>query len=180
MEQFDELVLWHIASFLGPEDIVRLRRTCRRMYIMLPEVVLTNDLWKGDDFYIYGGRAGEKYSAEWYFDGPILPGKVIELNMLAVWVDQGWGNKKGRLSVILMRPSRTGEPLEIAEDRSLFGIAEHYPKEAHKVIGRDDPVVAKSKKGDFYRFMRFVGGGGGHALEVKNFRVKATMCKVKY
>ena len=170
MEQFDKLVMWHIASFLGPEDIVRLRRTCRRMYIMLPEV----DLWKGDDFHIYGPRVPLK-SNEWYFDGPILPSKVIEVNMSAVWVDQGWGNKKGELSVILMRPSRTGEPLQIAEHRRLFGIAEHYQQEAHKVIGRYDPVVAKSKKGDFYRFMRFVGGGGGHELKVKNFRVKATM-----
>ena len=146
---------------------------------MLPEVIVTNDLWKGDDFYIFGPRSGH-WAPELYFDGPILPSKVIELNMSVVWEDQGWGNKKGELFVILMRPSRTGKPLQIAEHRRLFGIAEHYEKEAHKVVNRDDPVVDKSKKGDFYRFMRNAGGGGGHQLKVKNFRVKATMCKVKY
>ena len=150
-----------------------------RLYIMLPEVIVTNDLWQGNDFHIYG-PGGPLNSPEWYFDGPLLQGQVRELTMSVVWVDQGWGNKKGELLAILMRPSRTGEPLQIAEHRRLFGIAENYKKEAHKVVSRDDPLVAKSKKGDFYRFMRFVGGGGGHALKVKNFRVKAKVYQLVY
>ena len=71
------------------------------------------------------------------------------------------------------------KPLQIAERRQLFGIAEHYEKTAHQVLGREDPIIAKSRKGDFLRFMRNAGGGGGHQLKVKNFRIKATLCEVK-
>ena len=178
MELLDELVLRHIASFLDPKDIVCLHRTCRRMLTMLPEVVVTEYQWKGEDFHIFGPRGGH-WAPEHYFDGPVLPGNAIKLESSVLWEDQGFGNRKGELFVHLMRPSCTGKPLQIAEHRQLFGIAEHYEKTAHKVLGREDPIIAKSRKGDFYRFMRNAGGGGGHQLKVKNFRVKATLCEVK-
>ena len=178
MELLDELVLRHITSFLDPKDIVCLHRTCRRMHTMLPEVVVTEYQWKGENFHIFGPRGGH-WAPEHYFDGPVLPGNAIKLESSVLWEDQGFGNRKGELFVHSMRPSRTGKPLQIAEHRQLFGIAEHYEKTAHKVLGREDPIIAKSRKGDFYRFMRNAGGGGGHQLKVKNFRVKATLCEVK-
>ena len=76
-----------------------------------------------------------------------------------------------------MRPIGTEQPMEVAEHRELFGIAEHYEKTPQIVI-TDHPVVTQAKKGDFYRFMRNAGGLGGHKLKVKNFRVVATVCRV--
>ena len=148
MELLDELVLRHIASFLDPKDIVCLHRTCRRMHTMLPEVVVTEYQWKGEDFHIFGPRGGH-WAPEHYFDGPVLPGNAIKLESSVLWEDQGFGNRKGELFVHLMRPSRTGKPLQIAEHRQLFGIAEHYEKTTHKVLGKEDTIIAKSRKGDF-------------------------------
>ncbi|KAJ7380039.1 hypothetical protein OS493_010746 [Desmophyllum pertusum] len=175
MEQLDDLVLRHITSFLDPEDIVRLGRTSRRMYSLMPRVILTTELWKGNDFHMSG-----PWEPELYFDGPLLPSTVQELNMDVVWQDQGHGNRKGELYMILMRPAVEGEPVQIAEYRRLFGIAEHYEEQANKVIPADHPVVAEAKPGDFYRFMRNAGGGGGHELTVKNFRVEASTRTVMY
>ena len=179
MERLKHDVLRYIVSFLDPKDVVRLRRTCRRMYAEMPQVILTTELWKGPDFKISGPRGGH-WAPELYFDGPILPSMVKELQLSVVWQDQGWGNRKGEIYMMLMGLVRNGEPVEIAKCPSLFGIAEHYEKEEHKAITADHPVVAKAKAGDFYRFMRNAGGGGGHKLKVKNFRVNATVCAVVY
>lgn len=178
MERFDNVVLRNIIKFLDPEDVVRLGRTSRHMHAMMPQVVRTTELWKGPDFHIFGPRRGH-WAPELYFDGPILPGMVIELEVSVVWKDQGWGNRKGEIFMMLMRPAaERGEPVKIAEYRRLFGIAEHFEKEAQNVIRGDHPVVAEAKAGDFYRFMNHAGGGGGHELEGKNFRVKATVCAI--
>ena len=175
MERLDSVVLRNIIKFLDPEDVVRLGRTSRHMHAMMPQVNLTTELWKGPDFHIFGPRGGH-WAPELYFDGPILPSMVIELQVSVVWKDQGWGNRKGEIYVMLMRPAADGKPVEIAKYPSLFGITEHVEKEAKTVIRGDNSVVAKAKAGDFYRFMRNAGGGGGHELEGKNFRVKATVC----
>ncbi|XP_078349071.1 uncharacterized protein LOC144634014 [Oculina patagonica] len=179
MERLDGLVLGHIVSFLDPEDIVRLGRTCRHMHALMPQVKLTTETWNGPDFHIFGPRGGH-WKPELYFDGPKLSSMVKELQLSVAWQDQGWGNRKGEIYMMLMRPVQNGEPEEIAKYPRLFGIAEHYEKEAHTVIAADHPVVAKAKARDFYRFMRNAGGGGGHQLKAKNFRVKATVCTVVF
>ena len=179
MERLDRVFLWHIASFLDPADIAHFRGTCRRLYSLLPKVTVTKDLWEGNDFHIHGSREGH-WCPEKYFDGPILAGNLLKLELSVVWKDQGWGNKKGELFAYLMRPSRTGEPVKIAEHRRLFGIADHCQTKPNTEIGREYAIVAKSKKGDFCRFMRNAGGGGGHELFVNKFQVKATICEVEF
>ena len=176
MERLDDVVLRNIIKFLHPEDVVRLGRTSRHMHAMMPQVILTTELWKGPDFHIFGPGGGH-WVPELYFDGPILRSIVKELQVSVVWKDQGWGNRKGEIYMMLMRPAadEEGEPVKIAKYQRLVGIAEHFEKEAQNVIRADHPVVAKAKAGDFYRFMRNAGGGGGHELEGKNFRVKATV-----
>ena len=178
MERLDSVVLRNIIKFLDPEDVVRLGRTSRHMHAMMPQVILTTELWTGPDFHIFGPGGGH-WAPELYFDGPILLSTVVELQASVKWQDQGWGNRKGEIYVMLMRPAADGgEPVEIAKYHRLFGIAEHFEKEAQTAIPGDHPVVARAKVGDFYRFMRNAGGGGGHQLMGKNFRVKATVCKI--
>ena len=76
---------------------------------MLPEVVVTEYQWKGEDFHIFGPRGGH-WAPEHYFDGPVLPGNAIKLESSVLWEDQGFGNRKGELFVHLMRPSRKTPP----------------------------------------------------------------------
>lgn len=55
---------------------------------------------------------------------------------------------------------------------SLLPLQLHTCKEEHAhtdII--DDPVVTEARKGDYYKFMKNAGGGGGHALYVKNYKV---------
>lgn len=179
MERLHIPLLHRIISFLHPEDIVRLGRTSRRMHAMMPEVSLITELWKGPDFDISGPSSG-RCTPELYFDGPILPSTVKDLQLSVVWRDQGKGNRKGELFMKLMRPTANGEPMQIAGHPSLFGFAEHHKTKAHKVIRKDHPVVAEAKAGDFYRFMRQIGGGGDHELKVKNFQVEATVYTLVY
>ena len=179
MESLDDLALRHIARFLDPKDIVRLGRTCKRMHSVMPRVVLSNEEWRGEDFHIFGPGGGH-WCPELYFDAPTLTKNAItKLSLSVIWNDQGWGNRKGELLLKLMRPVSYGEPVEVAEHRRLFGIAEHIETEASAVIA-NHPVVTQARPGDFYRFMRNAGGGGGHSLTVKNFRAVATVCKVMH
>merc|ERR1712013_445475 len=43
--------------------------------------------------------------------------------------------------------------------------------EKREVVIKDHPVVEMLKRGDKLRFMRNVGGGGGHSLHVRQFKV---------
>ena len=181
LDGLPDLVLSHLADYLSPEETARLSLTCRHLHDVLPRFTVI----RGDDFKIYGPSGGH-WAPELYFDGPPLPSTVRKLTLSLKWKDQGWGNRKGEIFMKLMRPvtaasddtgsaSRRGsDAQEVAEKRRIFGIAKHQEEEAKTEI-TDDPVVTKARPGDFYRFMRNAGGGGGHTLTVKNFRVVATL-----
>ena len=68
---------------------------------------------------------------------------------------------------------------QIAEKRKVFGIARHRWSDTKAKLGENEAVVSNAQAGDFYRFMRNVGGGGGHELIVKRFRVIATLSKYR-
>ena len=122
------------------------------------------------------GAKATHWVPEEYFDGPILSSTVKRLSVLIEWKDQGWGNRKGEIFVKLMRPSDSNphSAVEVAMKHQLLGIAEHEMKSATSML-TEDPILQKSVPGDFYRFMRNVGGGGGHSLTVRNFKVVATL-----
>ena len=180
LDRLPDLVLSHLADYLSPEETARLSLTCRHLHDVLPRFTVM----RGDDFEIYGPSRGH-WAPEPYFDGPPLPSTVRKLTLSLKWTDQGWGNRKGEIFMKLMRPVASGgrrggtsrrgsDTQEVAEKRRIFGIAKHQEETAKTEIS-DDPVVALAKRGDFYRFMRNAGGGGGHSLTVKNFRVVATL-----
>lgn len=171
LSDIPDLVLLHVADYLSPEDIVKLARTCRRFYSILPSFLVM----KGKDFYAVGPTYQESVRKgsppEHYFDGPPLTSTVKKLNMSVVWKDQGWGNLKGEIFIQLMRPS---EDKMVAEKRRVFGIAKHHEEEAKTEI-KDGDILTLAQPGDFYRFMRNIGGGGGHTLTVRKFRAVATL-----
>ena len=145
---------------------------------MMPDVSLITELWKGPEF-DSSKSCGEHSHPELYFDGPILPSTVKDMQLSVVWKDKGHGSSKGKLFMKLMRPTANGKPKQIAEHPRLFGFGERHKTKAYKVIRRSDhPVVANAKAGDFYRFMK--DRGEAHELKVKNFQVQATVYTVVY
>ena len=174
METLDELAIIHIARFLHPEDIVRLGRTCKRLHSVLPAVELVEEEWLGEQFQIDGPY---HCRPELYFDAPVLSTTVMKLSMSVTWVDQGWGNRKGELFLVLMRPNADGLAEKVTEYRRLFGIAQHH-EETREIVIKEHPVVNEAKPGDFYRFMRIAGGGGGHRLIVTDFRAVAYLFRI--
>ena len=149
---------------------------------------------KGKDFDVVGPSYTDSVEngvpAELYFDGPPLTSTVKKLNMSVVWKDQGWGNLKGEIFIRLMRPfkqtksssSRSTEkqdPKMVTEKRRVFGIAKHNEEES-KVEIRNESILNLAEPGDFYRFMRIVGGGGNHELFVKKFKAVATLMQKRH
>ena len=179
LAELPEPALLRIADFLSPEDTVQLVRTCSRLYYTLPDFLVM----KGEDFEVkgpsYKKSVREGAPPQLYFDGPSLTSTVRRLSMSLVWKDQGWGNLKGEIYVMLMRPAAEGEeqnsnPRVVAERRRVFGIAKHREETARAEMTAD-PIVTSALPGDFYRFMRIIGGGGGHSLTVRKFKAVATL-----
>lgn len=163
------LVLLRITDYLQPEDTARLGQTCKRLHSIVPKFLVMT----GEDFRIRGPHRGH-WAPELYFEGPPLTRPVRKLSLsVGGWVDQGWGNRKGELFLKLVRGSATDSIL--AEKRALFGIAQHEEESAEVVLTETEPVVALAEPGDYYRFMRNAGGGGGHSLTVRGFRAVASL-----
>ena len=169
METLPSLVLLRVADYLSPEDTARLSQTCQRLRSILPRFLFI----RGKDFLIYGPNWGH-WVPELYFDGPVLSSAVKKISSSVSWVDQRYGNRKGEIFVQLMRPVSGREDVMIAEKRELFGIAEHREMHPKSEI-TEDSIVTLARAGDYYRFMRNAGGGGGHSLTVKDFRVIVTV-----
>lgn len=162
------LVLLRITDYLQPEDTARLGQTCKRLHSIMPKFLVMT----GEDFRIRGPRGGH-WAPELYFEGPPLTRPVKKLSAsVAGWVDQGWGNRKGELFLKLVRGSTD---TVLAEKRALFGIAQHKEEGAKVQLTSAEPVVALAQPGDYYRFMRNAGGGGGHSLTVRGFRAVASL-----
>ena len=59
----------------------------------------------------------------------------------------------------------------IAEDLNIFDLAPHREQSVSKVLTSNESILNKVLPGDYIRFMKNVGGGGGHHLYVKDFCV---------
>jgi hypothetical protein len=160
-------LLEELSRFLSVEDCSRLSRTCRHLYEVLPRFVLI----RGKDFRKRGPHDGH-FWPERYFQGPVFTAKIKKVSLSIKWKDQGWGNRKGEIFIKLMRKSGM-----VAEKRAVFGIAEHEWTTPSATLGADEPIVRDAQPGDFYEFMRNVGGGGGHELCVENFKAVVSLAR---
>ena len=80
-----------------------------------------------------------------------------------------------------MRPTRDCELGEgqnnlnesecILEEIDLFKIAPHKATEVYSILTHDENIIKSAQKGDYFRFMKNIGGGGGHELIVNDFKV---------
>ena len=90
---------------------------------------------------------------------------------------KGYGNRKGEVWIQLIR---NGEVL--ADTREDYpALAPHKSDrdeyEEREVVMKGHPVVDLLTQGDRLRFMRNVGGGGGHSLTVRQFEVQVELKK---
>ena len=58
----------------------------------------------------------------------------------------------------------------VVEHRDTFGIAPHEEQNVTKTLSRNEKIVNCAQPGDYFRFMKNVGGGGGHKLFVEEFK----------
>ena len=187
-----DLVLDIIAEYLEPKDILHLLDSCpcfedfRRFLPKYQEI-------NGEDFRKEqhpnqrdGDGDCDGINPEKYFDGPEMNqgAKSIKLNfrwkdqvkfqiwsfqlilLIFLYCFQGWGHRKGQVWIQLIR----NEEVLVDSRKQFHELAPHEYREREVVI-KEHPVVDLLKKGDKIRFMRAVGGGGGHSLTVKNFKV---------
>jgi hypothetical protein len=108
-----------------------------------------------------------------------VPAGMSSLEVSCDWKDQGWGNTKGRVRVVLY----CGTELKCEAD--CFGIcaqgmlrgeqwgpnAQYTP--AKRVFDRVSPLLSLASRGYHCVFEYFVGEGGGHELFIRDFRVLA-------
>ena len=118
-----------------------------------------------DSFYKSGPRYIDNCIPEEWLDGPEIDGYIKNVEVSFIWEDQGWGNRKGRIWMKIIRKEET--VYETAVD--FFGLAPHKKKEVKKTLTVTDAIVRKFQPADRYRFMCYIGGGGGHSLHVWDF-----------
>ena len=137
LADFPKNILLSVTKFVSIEDTLRLYVTCRRLRRILRPRILHI---QGKDF------VSTESEESLYFDAPELKSAVNSLKMSLVWRDQGWGNRKARVWLQLIR---TGEG-KVTEAKRIFDYADHEGEEVEKVLV-DDPVVKMARKGDFFR-----------------------------
>lgn len=71
----------------------------------------------------------------------------------------------------MRQKEKEGGPQMILECTDIFGMAEHKKTRVSRTLGPNHVFIRTAEKGDFIRFMKNVGGGGGHSLYVTNFKV---------
>ena len=94
------------------------------------------------------------------------------------WKDQGWGNRKGQL---LLKRMREGAELS-------SHVIEPHPA-AHiwtsvrfaGSVSDGDMACCVGEPGDVFEVWRYVGGGGGHELYIRDFKMRLIpeVCSLK-
>ena len=75
------------------------------------------------------------------------------------------GSKEDELQNVL------NEPIPITEDSDIFDIAPHNYVNAVRILKQPENIIRNAQRGDYFRFMKNIGGGGAHHLTVKDFKV---------
>ena len=117
-----------------------------------------------DDFEEVIPKAGVPSKQIW-FDTPMIGNYIEKMTISFEWQDQGWGYQKGRIWLQTFR----GTKMIHETSNTLYGLAPHKWGNVKVTLSRDDLVISTFRPGDYFRFMRDIGWGGGHSLSVRNF-----------
>lgn len=171
-----DLVLVNVANQLSNDDARNLSLTCMRFQGVLP-IYKFPKIIQGPNINERGPNDGN-FEPEKYFECPVLDHNVEKIDVSFKWKDQGYGNRKGQVWLQLRRPINPkrnrvdGECELIFEMESdKFGIAPHKFETADHTLTQSEDIVKLAKAGDYYQIMKNVGGGGGHRLEIEDFKI---------
>jgi hypothetical protein len=156
------LPLEKIVSYLDFESLVNLAAVSTYFAHLQPieQKVL------GFDFSIQQRRNDPHYCPDLYFEiGLITPG-LKRVTMDWSWKDQGWGHRKGEIWLELVRDLKV-----VANCKNEFKQLAPHEMQRRQMVVEDHPVITSAVSGDTLRVTRNTGGGGGHALYVKDFQM---------
>ena len=100
------------------------------------------------------------------FDVSRFDNYVKKMSISFKWKDQGHSWRKGRIWLQIIR----GVEMILETTKTFLGIAPHDWEKVNIHLTREDAIVREFRPGDHFRFMRFIGGGGGHSLHVRDFK----------
>lgn len=144
----------YLFYIFGPDDLIKIRRCAEEFIKLFPE-----HSCDGPQLHVKGNyRDADKL----YFTMPKeIPSKVYQIKTTITWNDQGWGNRKGRVMLILRRG------YQVLYNQDLFGKVEHRQTTQEKILQSED-IVKNARRGDIFEFWRYVGRGG-HELHILSF-----------
>ena len=209
LDSLPDLPLEKITSYLPFSDQVQLSASSPSLAHLQPRLQEVH----GEDFDKNGPNDGD-FHTETYVDVPILTRGIKSVTMEWQWRDQGYGNQKGQVWILLyslsylllqvpgsILPSAFNvlsqvpfifqvwlqlvrEGVVVGDARSAYpalaphmegsrgrgrGAQESLERRQVEVVGH--PVVLEARRGDVLRVARNVGGGGGHRLVVRGFKM---------
>ena len=167
LQKLSRKILLHIAQFLYIEDIICLSNTCRRLRRILP-------LWliRGPDIDEYGPKTWDSWVPSMYFEAPSFSSPIFMITISMYWQDQGWGLQKGKIWIQLVRPRGKNRKQKVVyENKDIFGVVPHQEEFIVNVFTRNDAIVKLAQPGDYFRFMKNIGGGSWRQLKVKKFKL---------
>lgn len=153
-----------IAEYVPADDLQSLRASSRALRHDVPRVVSTPAL----------EHRTRSYGREEWFRFPPLAAHATSIRVAGRWRDQGWGNRKGAIGLLLLR----GPELErVADARNVTNkVAEHGWEDLDVTLRADDhPLVRETRAGDVLVVTSIAGGGGGHELFVEGMRFFLTL-----
>ena len=174
-----DLVLLEIATFLSNTDLTSFSSTCWKLHRLLPRTYFVHrkDKKSVKQFY-YDSHFGTN---QFYFDTPPLLGHLKSVEMFVEWKDQGTGKRKAYIFIHLLRGSDT--IVKTDHCCRFFNAPAPHEFEYATCSLSDSVAVNKqarlncngllklSQKGDVLRFFLNCGGGGGHEMTVRNFKM---------
>ena len=161
-----------VATFLETGDAVNVTKTCKNLHRNLSLTRLNPIRPVFSTVRKTGDSAGGN---NWhrFFRIPVLNKRVHSLRLECIWRDQGWGNRKGECRIVAY-PVGTEVPDEVQHTENLSegsefssgrvvcqsGIAQHDEERLRFAFSPLDDEI--------YIFFYKVGGGGGHALFMRD------------
>ena len=78
------------------------------------------------------------------------------MKLSVTWKNQGWGNSKGRLKIVLVNG-----PDEL-KSKEIFGLAPNQWEDEEIELNAQDEIIQEFSRSDSYKIYYKVGSGGGH------------------
>lgn len=98
---------------------------------------------------------------------PIGATKVTAVELSTTWRDQGWGNQKGRIRLVIMRGN------DIVAETAVDHVAPHQDEDVQLALSAEQ--LTKAQPRDLVMAQIAVGGGGGHQMHLSNGSVSCNV-----